>query len=305
MERLSDFGANIVTGIDFMGDWQNVFGQALALARLTEAKLHLVHVLEPPNKALRSSLDEQTLALHQRHILENAEKRLAVAAAETDGIPVTVKVLKGNPAEALLGYVERVKAGLVVCGLSASEGSGFFVGTHADLIIRNCKVPVLVTGPWPVGPFMRILVPTDLDRPDEAAFRVATGITIAQGKGRIRALHVHERPTVLHGYLGNVAALRKNIRDHAKAALDKYIRKLELRERTSNITQLLRPGSDAVHAAEVIVAEAERCRADLIVMALGKRKLLQALHIGGTAEKVLRRLPCSFLALPVDWARKR
>jgi nucleotide-binding universal stress UspA family protein len=220
-------------------------------------------------------------------------------------VPVTTRVLKGNPAEALLAYVDRVKAGLVICGLSAAKGFGFFVGTHVDLIIRHSKVPVLVTGPWPPGPFMRLLVPTDLDRPDEAAFRLAAGLVAAQGKGKVRALHVHERPTVLHGYLGNVAALRKGIREQARKLFDRYVRKLELPAGSRNVALLLKPGSDAVHAAGVIVAEAERCKADLIVMALGRRKLLQALHIGGTAEKVLRRLPCSILALPVDWARKR
>jgi universal stress protein E len=56
-------------------------------------------------------------------------------------------------------------------------------------------------------------------------------------------------------------------------------------------------------AVDLLAEEAERVRADIVVMGAVSRSRLQRLFIGNTAERVLDQLPCDVLIVkPLDFA---
>ena len=179
-----------------------------------------------------------------------------------------------------------------------------FVGTTADRLIRNPKIPVLVVGCESPDPLKRILVPTDFDRADLGALRVARKIA-AESNGRVSVLHAYSKPSILHGYSGNVAALRRDAKSQADSDFDAWLKRAKIPADQKLPHKLLKVSTDSVNPADGIVASAGRLNMDLIVMALGGVTFLESFMIGAVAERVIRNLPCSLLALPQPWAKRR
>ena len=66
-------------------------------------------------------------------------------ALEKDGITPRTAVLKGDPAQKILGYIDENQIGLVVMSSHGRSGpSSWHPGNVADRIIKHSKVPVLI-----------------------------------------------------------------------------------------------------------------------------------------------------------------
>lgn len=304
---LTEIGKHVVAAIDLAGGATNVATHAAQLAAMNKATLHLVHVIEPAPSSLRRMLGKKDLMVHRRRLREEARARMTTIAEglAAKGQKVEVYVGNGKASKEVLNISAELKAGLIVAGAGVTEGTEWlFVGTTADRLIRNSKVPVLIVGTEGVHQLKRILVPTDFDRPDQGALRVACKIAM-QSRGRVSLLHAFSQPSILHGYSGNVAALRREAKAHAKEEFDSFVKKTKLPEGSKTPHKILKACTDGVDAAEAIIADAMRLDMDIIVMALGGISFLESFMIGAVAERVIRNLPCSFLALPQAWAKRR
>jgi nucleotide-binding universal stress UspA family protein len=304
---ITDFGKKILAAVDIRGDWTNVVRHAAHFARLSGASLHLVHVLEKPASSLERAFSGKDLKAMNRRLMDDAAVRMreALVDFEKEGIRAEVIVREGRPPQQVLEVAEEIKAGLIVVGAGASEDkSWLFVGTTPDRVIRASSVPILVVGTSAGRPIKRIMVPTDLDRADEGALRIAAKIGL-QVKARVSIFNTFSQPSTLHRYLGNVAELRKEAKESARKSFDEFLARTTLPEGAPAPHILMKASPDTVHPAEAILAEASRLNMDLIVMALGGISFLQTFMIGHVAEKVIRQLPCNLLALPTRWARKR
>ena len=302
---LTEFGKHILVAVDLNDDWTNIVAHGARLARFGKATLHLLHVVEAPSASLKRNLPRKDLQVHQRRLRTEAEARVAAEAAELTDVRTQVHTREGKPAKEIIAAALELKAGLIVAGAGSTEGAEWlFVGTTADRLIRNNKVPVLTVGRESPAPLKRILVPTDLDRADLGALRVARKVA-EESKGRVSVLHAFAQPSVLHGYLGNVAALRREAKATAKSDFASWLKKAKIPAAEKQPRTLLRACTDAVNPADAIVADAARLNMDLIVMALGGLSILESFMIGAVAERVIRNLPCSLLTLPQGWAKRR
>jgi len=141
--------------------------------------------------------------------------------------------------------------------------------------------------------YKKILVPVDGSRTAEAGLREAIRLASGNKGASIRLLHVMNPLPALQGMeaaitqqvLDNLEAFgRKVLRNSAALAARKGIR-------AQTVFQQRYQGG----AADAIVAEARKCRADVIVMGTHGRRGLTRVVMGSDAESVVRASPAPVL----------
>lgn len=137
-----------------------------------------------------------------------------------------------------------------------------------------------------------ILVPVDFGEASEAA--LAYAVDLAEGTdAKVFVLHSYELPLVglPDGVVSATAELTGRVVRAAQQALDELVRRYE--KRKVPVTSHLEQGD----AREVILRQAERLGADLIVIGThGRRGIARAL-IGSVAESVVRTSPVPVLTV--------
>ena len=134
--------------------------------------------------------------------------------------------------------------------------------------------------------FKRILVPVDGSRPAAAGLRTALGLAREQ-KARVMLVHLGQI-VVSAPYPPNGMAAAQ-LYDAIKLNGEKILARAAALCKTRRVpceTRLYVAIAD--RAADVIVEEAKRWRADLIVMGTHGRRGLQRLALGSDAELVVR-----------------
>ncbi|HTQ74777.1 MAG TPA: universal stress protein [Burkholderiales bacterium] len=139
--------------------------------------------------------------------------------------------------------------------------------------------------------FRRILVPVDGSGPSTAGLRVALSLA-RERKARLRLVHLSRELAPTRN--GDVPAsqLYARVKERGEELLRRYER-LCLRRGVTPQTALY--VAIAGRAAKVIVKEAKRWRADLIVMGTHGRRGITRLALGSDAEQVVRRSPVPVL----------
>jgi nucleotide-binding universal stress UspA family protein len=138
----------ILIGTDGSELMETVYEHCAYLARLTNATVHIVYVLDiagfasvPIDSTWENMYD--VLLDEGKKIAENARK--AVISLGVNKATVTTAVLEGHPSSELNTYVENNTIDLIVIGTHGRRGlDRLLIGSVADKIIREAKVPVLV-----------------------------------------------------------------------------------------------------------------------------------------------------------------
>lgn len=118
---------------------------AAEIAKALGSKLDVVHVSHLPVTFYAAAFETPIDLQEQMDSLKNeAEKRARGALSEV-GVEGNFITLDGNPADALVEYAEKVKAGLLVVG---SRGAGaierFLLGSISNRVVHHAHCPVLV-----------------------------------------------------------------------------------------------------------------------------------------------------------------
>ncbi len=277
---------------------------AVRMAAIAGARLHLVHVLEPVPALFRRAMGAKEAKAFDRTREAAAMERMEAFAepAGKAGVTVDLVVTEGTPGEEILSEARARRAGLIVCAAARATGAlRVIVGTTTDRLIRHSHVPVLAVHAEAPGRLRRIFVPTNIDRADQAALRLATKLACIE-RGHVSVMHAFAQPSLLHTYLGDTHKFRGDLARSAREKVQQFVAKVKLPPDCAPPHKLVLAADDEVHPAEMIVRTAEVLRMDLIVMGLGEVGFLRREVIGDIAERVLRRLPCSLLALPNAWA---
>ena len=124
--------------------------EAIALARLTGARIRLVHVIDEPLVAIGSEVGATVSADLLKTVRETAQRVLADATetVKLAGIPVDDQLLDSCDGRwgDLVGATARSwSADLVVIGTHGRRGVGrLLLGSDAEQILRLSPVPVLL-----------------------------------------------------------------------------------------------------------------------------------------------------------------
>lgn len=120
---------------------------AIEIAKLSDAKLYAVHVISMGFYSMTLPTDEQwEKAFQQRIVTEGKEATAYVEnAAKAANLEVESVVLRGRPAEEILGFAERNDIDLIVMGTLGRTGiKRFLLGSVAEKVVIYSNKTVLV-----------------------------------------------------------------------------------------------------------------------------------------------------------------
>jgi nucleotide-binding universal stress UspA family protein len=269
---------------------------AVKLAELLRMRVVLLHTIKafPGPDAWSRFVPRSQHQLRTKALLELG--RMARVAQE-HGVTVTHRLDVGIPEDSILNAVEENEAALLVMGTHGRTGwDRLQLGSSAEAMIRKAPCPVLTVHDIAVADgrvsprrlkLNRFLVATDFSAASAAALRCAT-LLVRRFNADVVLVHALDSVKApRHG--GNRAGAssrqKADRRLHevvAAAEADRYVV-----ERTAA----------SGNPVEVILAEARRVTADVIVMGTNGRRGMSRLALGSVAESVVRRAGCPVLVV--------
>lgn len=279
----------VLAAVDFSEPARAAFDHALALSRVHDAELMVVHAVPA----------ERPFGWH-------APERIALlgslrGAAQTAGVRFKASVQHGDPAGVILLHANASRADLIVMGTSERSWlDRFRFGSVAETVALEATQRVLVVPSAPgqaadaIAPFRNILVAVDFG--DGSREAVETALSIANGNSRVTVVHV------VRGVPPETAA-----RYMYHLMEPEYQRQLA-RDAWRRIPEVIPPGigpSRHVHArvmtgdpAAAISRVAAEAGADLILMGVTPRGAFSRMIFGSTAARVIRTARRPVLAIP-------
>ncbi|NPA58624.1 MAG: universal stress protein [Aquificae bacterium] len=129
----------ILCGYDFLPNSIEALETAKEIAKKVGAEIDIIHADTEEGFAHFSHIYEAVLE-KKISLLEELKKTL-----EKEGIKAEFKIIKKEPAEAILEAVEQFKPDLVVVGKRQRKDiKRFFLGTIAMKVVKKSPVPVLI-----------------------------------------------------------------------------------------------------------------------------------------------------------------
>ena len=284
------FFNNILLATDFSPASDRALGYAASLARHYSSTIYLTHIITLDGYPMVSP-EFAASSFQKRHARAEHKFRELLKSGRLFALPYKAVVQEGNLWPAIEGLIEKYHVDLVVVG---THGMGavrkILIGSRAEEIFRNARVPVLTVGPStrkePMYEleFKNILFATDFGRSAEREAEYA--FSLAQEHcSRLRLAHVFPHPQTS---------------GEDTLALEKENIVAQLRELVPGGTGL-RCKLDFQVAVGEPVAEilqiATETNADLIVMGAKKRETLAGNVPLTTAYRVVCGAPCPVLTV--------
>lgn len=285
---------NILVGVDFSEGASAALHQALRIAAQNRATLHVVHVIDA------AALNELAAAFSEPGVQQRSTalalgREELVRWLQPFDLPETCRteVTVGDPLETLLVRARELGSDLIVVGAQGDDTESPYAGPLAVRVLRRAPGKVLLVDRAHDRPFQTIVACVDFADSAREVVEQAKRLA-ALGAKRVDFLHVFEPPwerlrrvlpaqpppeAAVEQYLGT---LRRQLKDFAGDVPDVETRH-ELHESPRH-----RSG---------IAAYARTQDADLIVLATSGRPGEEAGGLASTAERLIRELPCSVLAL--------
>jgi nucleotide-binding universal stress UspA family protein len=124
---------------------KNAVDYGIDLAKNTGAKLHAIYVVDTAAFA-SIPMDAAWESMYDLLRQEGDEATKYVAdKAQTEGLEVERTTIEGHPADEIIKYAEKNLISLIVMGTLGKSGlDRFLLGSVAEKVVRNSKIPVLV-----------------------------------------------------------------------------------------------------------------------------------------------------------------
>ncbi len=281
----------ILIGSDLSPSSAEALACAARLARAHGAALRLLLVDAPGERGvgwpLFMSVDWEA-ARAQHHAQLKAQLGSALEAAGAPEAEVCIE--SGWAPSVLCEQARSWGADLLVLGAGAhSRAAAFFLGSTAEEVLRVAQTSVLVVRGSGEAPLRRVLAATDFSPHSEAAARFARCVSAQEGAS-LELLHAWPDPG--DGGIWSVAAPEERARyrvEREAEALEALAQAAAAAGIAAEATRLLA----AAQPAQAICDAAQADGADLIVVGSHGQGRLRDLFLGSTAEKILRRAPCS------------
>ncbi|HPM30929.1 MAG TPA: universal stress protein [Chryseolinea sp.] len=157
----------ILVPCDFSKPAINAFRFALDIAEMSKGIVHLLNVVELP--VLHDSMIMPVLSFEAQLLKDLRERSISefnklTAKYGKEKIKVITKVEFGSPTQIINTYAKKNKVDLIIMGSHGANGMReYFIGSNAEKIIRNSKIPVLILKDYYKGSIKHIVFPNTLD----------------------------------------------------------------------------------------------------------------------------------------------
>jgi nucleotide-binding universal stress UspA family protein len=292
---------SILVDIDATVPAHPALARAIRLARSSGARLTITDVMTVPAYARRylpADIEEE--------MVSRRRQQLARIAQTVTDIQVEAKLLVGRPATVLIQEVLRSKHDLLMRSHArdavASSPTPF--GAVDMELLRKCPCPVFLVrhGSGDQHPQIAAAVNASTEEASERALNVKiveVALLVAELEGGVPMLLQAWAPfaeRIVRGHSSDdaFAAYVEDVRQRTAGDLRHLAQSFG--GRLSGVQTVHRRGEPEAVIPEFVVAQG----ADLVVMGTVARGGIAGLLIGNTAERVLRKLPCSVLAVKPD-----
>jgi nucleotide-binding universal stress UspA family protein len=281
----------VIVGVDLTPAGVLAANVGCAVARAARVSCHLVHAVREPAGLPQGDAQSTEGADALERYLEATRSLLTRdLAPHVPPDPLErLDVRIGNPAWVLRQVAREMDARLLVLGGKHHPAAvRWFGGSTAHHVVRTVDVPLLVAAA-PVTRFERLLVATDLSESARSMIQAAWDFGLPFG-ARLRVLTVVE-PFPAIPDVGIQLNESEHLR-HAQQEVEELVASMAARVCIESTVQLGSP-------ARTISEDAKAWGADLVVVGSHGRGWVDRVLLGSTTERLLNRLPCSVLVVPV------
>jgi len=295
MARPSSF-RRLLVHLDTTATSQPGFRRAVQLAQASRASLRLVDVL-PPIPSAHGEPPPFAGLIREKMLDHLAE---ATAEARRAGVPVTSALLEGDQATALIRAAVAFRADVLFRSHAVHQREGHPAGPVDSQLLRRCPCAVWLVTPKHAGGERVVVAAVDPDPDDqvrhELSVRVAsTAMQVAQAEGA--TLHiVHAWTAFGHQVLAGRAS-RKDLLAYYAACRTQAETRFDVLRRDAGLPASVKMHLLEGHSDKVLTTFIESSRTSVVVLGTVARTGLAGLVIGNTAERVVRHVRCSVLAL--------
>ncbi len=281
----------VVVGVDSSPEGAMAATVGWTVAQQAGVSCHLLHVMREPSHlglgaraaAEGERITQQLLQAERKAIQETLTGQVPTEALER------LEVRMGNAAWVLAQAVSEYAAGLLVLGGKHHAAPvRWFGGSTVHHTVRTVDVPLLVTTPGATT-FAKVLVAVDLSHATPATLAGAVAFA-APFVTEMRVLHVVE-PLPSIPDVGIQLDEGEHLR-LAEAGTADLVASLDL---GAPLEHVVRCGAPARTVAE----EAAQWAADLVIVGSHGKGWVDRVLLGSTTERLLNRLPCSVLVIPI------
>ena len=301
----------ILCPIDFSDFSRHAFDRALAIARSHEAKVTALHVVPT---ALASpmlpyvepaSLGPFEISPEERtHIIDNLRRFLEGPQTHGDAVALVTTAAYDVPRE-ILEHSIQMAADLIVMGTHGRSGvERLMLGSVTEKLLRKARAPVLtVPAAAPAdaatarAPFARILCALDFSDCAMTAFRYGRALA-EESDAALAVVHAIElAPPAYDPLIGPPIDLPGYRRACETTVRERLRNVIPAAARTSlDIEEIVVSGKPH----HEILRVATEWRADLVVLGMHGRNVLDRVLFGSTVEPVVRRAHCPVLTVRAD-----
>ena len=289
---------HVLCPVDFSDISQHALDHAAAIAGWYEARLTVLYVF-----VTRPTMDLPpfTLEAGDRDRLMSDLRRFA--AGVPPGVKVDVLLEEGAYVhEEILSQLASTRADLLVVGTHGRSGfQRLFLGSVTEKVIRRAAGPTLVVPPRapaaaPGEPvqFRRIVCPVDFSESSLDALTYAIMLA-EEADARLTLLHVVEMPRALTEEPMLLARDVARIRETEAAEARRRLHALVPEQARTYCTVETAVVEGRAH--DEIIRQATEGHADLIVMGVHGRGVVDRLLFGSTAHHVIRAAACPVLVV--------
>ena len=219
------------------------------------------------------------------------------------GVHVDILTLPGDPAQVIVACAAELSADLLVLGTRGASGFEHLVlGSVAEKVLRHAPCPVLTVPPLGVGtsrlPFERVLCAIDFSNCSLAALEFAMTAALGSGAALVLA-HVLEWPwpeppaPVFSELPPAEAAALLNFRQRRECQALAHLGTLVPDALAGRCHTRISHG----RAYPELLRLASEEHADLIVLGVHSRNVVDRTMFGSTANQVVRRATCPVLTV--------
>ena len=136
---------NIVIATDGSENSQRAISCGVEIAKLSGATVHALYVVDTPSIISETwtagkEMVHELIIREGKKVLSKVKKII-----EDSGVEVKEVLLEGYPSEEIINFAENNNMDLIVMGTLGKTGlERFLVGSVAENVVRNSKVPVMV-----------------------------------------------------------------------------------------------------------------------------------------------------------------
>lgn len=217
-------------------------------------------------------------------------------ALESNGVKTTSRVVRGDPAKAIVGAAAEEDADLIALSTHGRSGiSRWLFGSVAGRVLETTETPLLIVRPNeeepPGGAINKMLVPLDGSPIAESVFPLVEELA-KDCKAKVVAMQAVPPLTAYPGFEGFAPTAMGEVLEDMQARSHKYLADIvaRLKDRGLEAEAL----SSTAMPVEAILAAADEANADLIAIATHGRSGLGRVVLGSVADSVIRRShrPC-------------